>query len=108
MSGHFVGLAQRVYATGLHTQSLHWLRLYRNIFKQLPTAPSIISCKGSSTYFASNTEGTLREKCPNTEFSWVKFPVFSLNKGKYGPEKTPYLDTFKAVGFKQVRYCSLH
>ena len=25
------------------------------------------------------------------------FPVFSPNKGKYGPEKTPYLDTFHAV-----------
>ena len=23
--------------------------------------------------------------------------VFSPNKGKYGPEKTPYLDTFHAV-----------
>ena len=25
------------------------------------------------------------------------FPVFGLNTGKYGPEKTPYLDTFYAV-----------
>ena len=25
------------------------------------------------------------------------FPVFGLNTGKYGPEKTPYLDTFHAV-----------
>ena len=25
------------------------------------------------------------------------FPVFSPNTGKYGPEKTPYLDTFDAV-----------
>ena len=25
------------------------------------------------------------------------FPVFSQNAGKYGPEKTPYLDTFHAV-----------
>ena len=22
------------------------------------------------------------------------YPVFSLNTGKYGPERTPYLDTF--------------
>ena len=28
---------------------------------------------------------TLREKCPDT------------NIGKYGPERTPYLDTFHAV-----------
>ena len=26
-----------------------------------------------------------------------KCGVFSLNAGKYGPEKTPYLDTFHAV-----------
>ena len=25
------------------------------------------------------------------------FPVFGLNKGKYGPEITPYWDTFHAV-----------
>ena len=25
------------------------------------------------------------------------FPVFSPNTGKYGPEKTPYLDTFDAL-----------
>ena len=25
------------------------------------------------------------------------FPVFRLNAGKYGPEMTPYLDTFHAV-----------
>ena len=25
------------------------------------------------------------------------FPVFGLDAGKYGPEKTPYLDTFHAV-----------
>ena len=59
---------------------------------------------------------TLREKCPNTEFFLVHiflysdciqyFPVFrftplisvfSTNTGKYGPEKTPYIDTFHAV-----------
>ena len=53
----------------------------------------------------------MREKCPNTEFFLVRiFPhsdriwrdteylsVFSPNVGKYGPEKTPDLDTFYAV-----------
>ena len=50
----------------------------------------------------------LREKCPNTEFflvrtfqhsDWIRnyLSVFSPNAGKYGPEKTPYLDTFHAV-----------
>ena len=27
--------------------------------------------------------------------------VFSLNAGKYGPEKAPYLDTFQAVNQKR-------
>ena len=27
-------------------------------------------------------------------FSGLHFPVFGLNTGKYGPEETPYLDTF--------------
>ena len=53
----------------------------------------------------------LREKCPNTEFFWVRIflhsdwirrdtpylSVFSPNVGKYEPKKTPYLDTFHAV-----------
>ena len=30
-------------------------------------------------------------------FSGPCFPVFSLNTGKYGPEKAPYLDTIHAV-----------
>ena len=49
----------------------------------------------------------LREKCLNTElflvriltlFDWIRRGiVFSPNEGKYGPEITPYLDTFNAV-----------
>ena len=35
----------------------------------------------------------LGEKCPNTKY----LSVFSPNARKYGPEKTPYLDTFHAV-----------
>ena len=30
-------------------------------------------------------------------YSGPFFPVFELNTGKYGAEKTPYLDTFPAV-----------
>ena len=51
---------------------------------------------------------TPRVRCPNTELflvriflhlDWIRrytsyLPVFSLNTEKYGPEKTPYLDTF--------------
>ena len=41
---------------------------------------------------------SLREKCLNTEFfSCPYFSVFNPNIGKYGPEKTPHLDTFHAV-----------
>ena len=29
--------------------------------------------------------------------SGLDFLVFGLNTGRYGPEKTPYLDTFHAV-----------
>ena len=35
--------------------------------------------------------------------SWSVFPVFELNTGKYGPEKTPYWDTFHAV---LVNFCT--
>ena len=36
-------------------------------------------------------------KCPNTEIFTTYLFVFSPNAGKYGPAKTPYLDTFHAV-----------
>ena len=29
-----------------------------------------------------------------------RFPVFGLNTGKYGPEITPYMDTFHALVYK--------
>ena len=35
-------------------------------------------------------------------FSGPYFPVFGLNTGKYGPEITPYLDTFHAVSHCHV------
>ena len=37
--------------------------------------------------------------CPSTDFFLVRIfsATFSPNMGKYGPEKTPYLDTFHAV-----------
>ena len=56
-----------------------------------------------------DTFHAVREKCPNTEFFLIRIflhsdrirvdteyiSVFSPNAAKYGPEKTPYLDTFK-------------
>ena len=43
---------------------------------------------------------SLREKCPNTEFSGPHFPGFGL-------EKTPYLDTFHAMA-TQTKMNLLH
>ena len=43
---------------------------------------------------------SLREKCPNTELfliSGLYFPVSNPNTRKYGPQITPYLDTFHSV-----------
>ena len=34
------------------------------------------------------------------------FPVFGLNTGKYGPEITPYLDTFHAVREREIKELS--
>ena len=36
-------------------------------------------------------------KTENVPYSVRIFSVFSPNTGKYGPQKTPYLDTFHAV-----------
>ena len=58
--------------------------------------------------FGVYCRNTLREKCPNTEFSLVRiFPhsdwirrdtpylsVFSPDAGKYRPEKTPYISLY--------------
>ena len=60
---------------------------------------------------------SLRKKYPNTEFFlvrifrhsvWIRrdtsnLSVFSPNAGKYGPEKTPYWDTFHAVFINKWR-----
>ena len=42
---------------------------------------------------------TLREKCPNTEFFLYLSVFFCIQSdaGKYGPEKSPYMDTFHAA-----------
>ena len=48
-----------------------------------------------------NATTSLREVSKYGVFSGPYFPVFGLNKGKYGPEKTPYSHTFHAVHVKQ-------
>ena len=60
------------------------------------------------TEWVKRVKGALREKCPNTEFFLVpiflfygvNLCVFSPNTGKYGPQKTPFLDTFHALVVK--------
>ena len=61
--------------------------------------------------FWSIKKDVLREKCPNTEYflvciflhsDWIRrdtkyLSVFSPNARKYGPENTPYLNTFHTV-----------
>ena len=37
------------------------------------------------------------------DFPGPYFPTFGLNVGKYGPEKSPYLDTFHRVGEVLIR-----
>ena len=48
-----------------------------------------------------NTKGSIKKHCVKKSkygiFSAPHFPVFRLSTGKYGPEKTPYLDSFHAV-----------
>ena len=39
-------------------------------------------------------------------FSGPYFPAFGLNTGKYGPEKTPYLDTFHTVVYPRIQKTS--
>ena len=73
-----------------------------------------MSCVGRKSLCLSKnvlTKVSMREKYPNTEFfSSPYFPAFGLNMerylvslrfspnvGKYGLEKTPYLDTFHTV-----------
>ena len=41
-------------------------------------------------------------------FSDPYFPVFGRNTGKYGPEKTPHLDTFYAVDAFQSAFSKEH
>ena len=59
--------------------------------------------------FSEDLTFSLRERCPNTEFfSGPYFPAFTPNTWKYGPEKTPYLDTFHTVFFATKSISMLH
>ena len=43
------------------------------------------------------TQLSRREVSKHEVISGAYFPKFGLNTGKYGPEVTPYLDTYHAV-----------
>ena len=78
--------------------------------------PIALSCLVISCGLIESSTSSLREKCPSTELFLVRiFPhsdwirrdtkylsVFSPNAGKYGPEITPYLDTFGAYHICQL------
>ena len=50
-----------------------------------------------------NILNSLREKFPDRDvFSGPYFPIFGLNTGKFGPEKSSYLDTFHEVPTKRI------
>ena len=40
-------------------------------------------------------------------FPSLQISVFSRNTGKYGPEKTPYLDSFHSASFSQSHFETL-
>ena len=65
-----------------------------------------ISSTTGNILFNIVKRNSLREKCPNTEFFLVHIFlysdwIFSPNKGKYEPEKTPHLDTLHTVEHKK-------
>ena len=50
----------------------------------------------------------LCEVSKHVVFFGLYFPVLSPNAGKYGPEKTPYLETFLAVKMFWNKVISKH
>ena len=103
--------------------------ILRQVFILNPRCPRLCLWLTKYSYFTSlsisdnilhtlcSCNLALSEMCPNRKFFLVRiFPhsewirrdtsylsVFSPNAGKYGPEKTPYLDTFHAVWI----YCNV-
>ena len=103
--------------------SFTWVITFRLFFiDTFSTRHHVARCSNNlNGFFQSevmfeNLKVTLREKSPNTELFLVRiFPhldwiqrdtwylsVASSNAGNYGPEITPYLDTFHTVFIKQV------
>ena len=65
-------------------------------------ASSFIKVKKMNFFMAwviKQIQNSLRERCPNTEFFLV---CIQSEYRKYGPGKTPHLDTFQAVCYSEV------
>ena len=52
--------------------------------------------------FDNAVKFSLREKCLSTSYFWSAYPCSRTKYRKYGPEITPYLDTFHFSLFNSV------
>ena len=57
----------------------------------------ILITDNTNTEYLTPTQCTAGKVSKYEVFSDLYSPTFGLNTGKYGPEKTRYLDTFHAV-----------
>ena len=103
----FVTLAYNYFIKAFETQQ-HWN--YKLFFRVFLACMYVLKCESFQILIEESTT-SLRESCLNTKFFLVRiFPhldwirrdtpylsVFSPNAGKYGPEKTLYLDTFQVA-----------
>ena len=76
-------------AFGLNTERYEYFSIFRQNAAKYGPEKLRIQTLFAQCYLIIKflSQGILNEKCPNTE----------KKKRKYGPEKTPYLDTFGAV-----------
>ena len=58
-----------------------------------------LNCQSYSDY-----THTARKVSKYGVFPGPHFLAFGLNIGKYGPEKTPYLDTFHALSKRKIKH----
>ena len=67
------------------------------VFDDFTLASNILKLNESLPLFQVSSIVTASKLSKYGVISGPYFPVFSPNTGKYGPEITPYLDTFHAV-----------
>ena len=71
------------------------------VFDDFTLASNILKLNESLPLFRVSSIVTASKLSKYGVISGPYFPVFSPNTGKYGPEITPYLDTFHAVNHMQ-------